>query len=333
MKVLVTGGAGYVGARVAAHLLAGEAEVTVFDALFYGGEALLSLLDHPRFHLVRGDVRDRHGLGRAMAGQDAVIHLASIVGEPACSVDEKLARAVNLDASIAAIDLAEAAGVKRFLFFSTCSNYGVASAESLADEDAALNPLSLYAQTKVQVEQAILAHDGAMCATVLRLGTICGLGGRMRFDLLISEMARSAVLGDLIEVYKPHAWRPFLHIRDAARAAETVLTTDPARVGRRVFNIVADNLRKSDLVEMVRRHFPAARIEITDKAPDNRDYRVSGERIRRELGFQTEHSVEDAFLDVATAVRLGVFRDPCWKGHSAIPLNGTFAGPTLVVRS
>jgi nucleoside-diphosphate-sugar epimerase len=327
MKVLVTGGAGYVGGRVAAHLLAGGAEVTVFDALFYGGEALLPFLDHPRFRLVRGDVRNRRALAEAMAGQDAVIHLASIVGEPACTVDEELARAVNLDASIEAIGLAETAGVKRFLFFSTCSNYGVASAETLADEDAELNPLSLYAQTKVEVEKAVLTHAGAMTATVLRLGTICGLGGRMRFDLLISEMARSAVLGDVIEVYKPQAWRPFLHIRDAARAAETILTTDPARVDRRVFNVVADNLRKCDLVDMVRRHFAEVRIEVTEKAPDNRDYRVSGARIERELGFHTEHTIEDAFKDVAEAVCLGVFREPRWVGHSAIPVQGRFVLP------
>lgn len=325
MKVLVTGGAGYVGSRVVAHLLEAGEDVTVFDALLYGGEALLSVLDHPRFRLIQGDVRDAHALSAALTGQDAVVHLAAIVGEPACNVDEGLAQAINQDAAIALLPLAEQAGISRLVFLSTCSNYGIASADTLADEESPMNPLSLYARTKVAVEQAVLAHRGKMATTVLRLGTICGMAGRMRFDLLISELARAAVRDEVIEIYKPLAWRPFLHISDSARAIRAVLAADPAVIRNQAFNVVAENLRKRDLADMVLRHYPASRIEVTDRAPDNRDYRVSGERVRRVLDFHTRFTVEDAFLQTAEAVRQGVFRDPWSPDHGAIPASGKFS--------
>jgi nucleoside-diphosphate-sugar epimerase len=324
MAVLVTGGAGYLGSRLVAHLIGRGHQVVVFDRLFYGGEGLLPLIDHPRFRLIPGDVRDRQALRAAMSGCRAVVHLAAIVGEPACALDEALTRAVNRDAGIAALECAEAEGVDRFITISTCSNYGVVSADELATEDSPLHPLSLYARTKTDLEQATLARRGPLAATVLRLGTICGLSVRMRFDLLISEVARAAVLGETIEIFKPQAWRPFLHVADAAAAVGLCLAADAGRVAGQVFNVVGENCRKHDLVDLVRHHFPEARIVITDKAPDNRDYRVSGERYRAALGFEPGPTVADAFREVAQAVALGLFRQPLWPGYSAIPLSGGF---------
>ena len=320
MKIFLTGGAGYVGSRVAAHLLSSGHSVTVFDALVYGGQALLPFIGHPSFTLLKGDVRDRDRLGAAMGDHDAVVHLAAIVGEAACSLDPAKTVAVNRDAALGAVDVAESLGVGRFVFFSTCSNYGVSDPESLADEDAPLNPLSLYASTKVEFERAVLARKHAMSVTVLRLGTICGLSARMRFDLLVSEMARAAVLGKPIEVYKPEAWRPYLHIADAGRAVDCVLRSERTKVAGRVFNVVGENYQKLGLVRLVREHFPDAGVTVTEGKPDNRDYRVSAGRIARELGFEPAHTVEQAFLETAHAVRDGVFVDPMWEGHSAIPL-------------
>jgi nucleoside-diphosphate-sugar epimerase len=320
VKIFLTGGAGYVGSRLAAHLLGAGHDLTVFDALVYGGQALLPFIGKRLFRLVKGDVRDRDALGDAMRSHDAVVHLAAFVGEPACSLDPALTVAVNRDGALAALELAESLGVGRFVFFSTCSNYGVSDPQSLADEDAALNPLSLYASTKVDVERAALERRGTCATTVLRLGTICGLSARMRFDLLVSEMARAAALHLPIEVYKPEAWRPYLHIADAGRIVETVLTADRTAVGGRVFNVVGDNYQKIGLVALVRENFPDADIRVTDGKPDNRDYRVSAARVERELGFKPEHTVREAFLETAYAVRDGVFVDPMWEGHSAIPL-------------
>lgn len=320
MKVLVTGGAGYVGSRVVTHLLRRGVSVTVLDRLIYGGEALLPFYDGEQFSFIHGDVRDRSALEKAMEGVEAIVHLAAIVGEPACSLNERATIEINRGAATACLAMAERLGVSRFVFLSTCSNYGVSDPNSLADEASELRPLSLYARTKVDVERECLSHRGRMTTTVLRLGTICGLSARMRFDLLVSEMARAAVRGDPISIYKPAAWRPFLHVADAGRVIDHVLRHETAGVANKVFNVVGGNFQKSDLMAIVHKHFPNARIVVTDAQPDNRDYRVNGERIARETGFSPAHTIEQAFVETAEAVRAGIFSDPMWPGYSALPL-------------
>lgn len=319
MKFLVTGGAGYIGSVAVAHLLADGHTVAVYDRLLYGGESLLAHASHPRFSLTAGDVRDTARLAAAMAGADAAVHLAAIVGEPACSVDDEATWSINVDGSASTLEAARRAKVGRFLFVSTCSNYGLANPDVVADEDSPLKPLSRYAEAKVECEQFVLKGQGAPITTVLRFGTICGVSGRMRFDLLVSEMARSAVRGETIVLYTPDAWRPFLHVRDAARAIAAWAGAPADAIAGRVYNVVGENYQKRGLADLVRKHFPATRIEITDRAPDLRDYRVSGSRIEQALGFKTTRTVEDAFVETAVAVSQGSFRDPAWEGHSAIP--------------
>ncbi|MGH7660523.1 MAG: NAD-dependent epimerase/dehydratase family protein, partial [Vulcanimicrobiaceae bacterium] len=174
--------------------------------------------------------------------------------------------------------------------------------------------------------RAALAPERTATTTVLRLGTICGLSGRMRFDLLVNDMARSAASSRRIEVYKPQAWRPYLHIADVARAVEATLSAPHPIVAARVFNVVAQNYQKSDLVDLTRKHFPNAEIAMVEAEADNRDYRVSAERVRRELGFECLHTVEDAFVQVAQAVGCGAFIDPWWPGYSAVPLKAALNG-------
>jgi nucleoside-diphosphate-sugar epimerase len=297
----------------------------VYDRLLYGGEALLPFFGNARFKFTAGDVRDPAAVDAALRGADAVVHLAAVVGEQACSLDEASAVAINRDAAISILRSAEEQGVKRFIFLSTCSNYGISDPESLADETSALNPQSLYARTKVDVEKSCLAHDGQLTATVLRFGTICGLSARMRFDLLINEMAAAAASGRTIDIYKPEAWRPFLHVADAARAIRHVLNADREIVARRVFNVVGENYQKRALLELALRHYPKTPTVVSAAKPDNRDYRVSAALIERALGFKPVHTIEDAFVETAEAVRAGVFHDSAWRGHSALPLPGRVA--------
>lgn len=318
--ILITGGAGYVGSRVSAYLLAAGYGVTVFDKLVYGGEALLPFHGREGFRIVRGDVRDAAALAVALPGIDAVVHFAAVVGEQACASDPVQSWSINVDGSKAVLGAARAAKTPRLIFVSTCSNYGVAAPGELATEDSPLHPLSDYARAKVECEKLVLAA-APPAATVLRFGTICGLSGRMRFDLLVSEMAKKCARGERIDIFSPAAWRPFLHIVDAARAIECVLESSPNRSARRVFNVVGENYQKSGLVELARRHFPHVEIAVTDKKPDLRDYRVDGSRIGRELDFKPMHTVEQAFCETADAVSDGVFRDPDWAGHSAVPLD------------
>lgn len=319
-RIVVTGGAGYVGSVVTTHLLMNGFDVVVVDRLAAGGEALLGFAGDERFRLVSGDVRDPAVLDEALPGAAAVVHLAAIVGEPACIVDGAGARDVNLGGTRALLAGAERHGVPRFVFVSTCSNYGVSRPEVLADEECPLNPLGIYAKSKVEAELLALTPGANGSAIVLRLGTICGVSPRMRFDLLVNEMARAAVLGEQLQVFAPEAWRPFLHIGDAARAVQWAIERNAGPGSRRVYNVVGENYQKKDLVTLVRKHFPHAAVDVTDKIPDARDYRADASRIRDEGGFTPRHSVEDAFLDVARAVREGAFRDPRWPGHAAAPL-------------
>lgn len=320
MKVIVTGGAGYIGAVVTGHLLAYGMEVTVFDSLVYGGESLLAFFAHPRFRFIQGDVRHPEILAKAIAGADAVVHLAAIVGEAACAIDEAAAWSVNYGGAESVLAAARKCGVPRLIFVSTCSNYGISDPGEIADENCPLRPISGYARAKVAAEQHVLANSGDVCALVLRLGTICGLSPRMRFDLLVSEMARSAVLGDPIQVFAPAAWRPFLHIADAAGAILKCLEAPSELVRGKIYNVVGENCQKKHLADLVLKHYPATTIAITEKQADLRDYRASGERIRRELGYITRYTVENAFIETAAAVAAGIFRDPRWPGHSAVPL-------------
>ena len=321
MKILVTGGAGYIGSMVSAHLLARGLDVVVLDRLVYGGESLLSFQGHPSFRLATGDVRHRETLLEAMQGVDAIVHLAAIVGEAACAIDEGDAWSVNYGGAESTLAAARECGVPRFIFVSTCSNYGISDPGELADESYPLRPISQYARAKVEAEQHVLAKSGSVCAVVLRFGTICGLSPRMRFDLLVSEMARSAVLGDPIHLFAPMAWRPFLHIGDATRAISKCLEAPGELIRGMIFNVVGENCQKKHLADLVLKHYPGASIAITENQADLRDYRANGERIRRDLRYATRLTVEDAFMETAAAVSAGVFRDPRWAGHSAVPLN------------
>jgi len=315
--VVVTGGAGYVGSVVSAHLLIAGYSVIVVDSLAGGGEALLPFARHPRFELVVADVRDAAVMRSVCGRADGLVHMAAVVGEAACTADVAATRAINVTATDVALSAAAAASMHRVVYIGTCSNYGVSDPDALADEEAPLNPLGLYAQTKVEAERTVARYARDLDCVILRLGTICGLSGRMRFDLLVNEMARAAVLGDPISVFGPQAWRPYLHIRDASRVVEWALARARGTAGE-TFNVVGENFQKKTLVGVVRRHYPRVSIDVTPRMPDARDYRVSDARIRRN-GFETLFTVETAFLEVAAAVQSGVFINPRSPAHVAAP--------------
>jgi nucleoside-diphosphate-sugar epimerase len=318
MHLLITGAAGYVGSALTARMLAAGTRVTAFDRLLFGAEALLPFSPHPLFRLVSGDVRDTQALAAAAAGADALVHLAAIVGEDACAVDDAAAWSINVDGTESALRAAKEAGVARFLFVSTCSNYGVAGPDEIANEDSKLTPLSRYAEAKVAAELLTKA-ESRVVSTIVRFGTICGVSARMRFDLLVSEMARAAVRGEPILLYKPEAWRPFLHLADAAAAVTCWAQAPIDAVAYRVFNVISENHQKRGLVEIAKRHYPDMSIGLTGGPADARDYRVDGTRIERELGFRPSRTVEQAFCETADAVATGVFRDPSSPIHSAVP--------------
>jgi nucleoside-diphosphate-sugar epimerase len=310
-SVLVTGGAGYIGSMLVPLLLQEGYRVRVLDALLYGGEPLLGVWAHPHFEFVRGDVRDESVVEAALHGVDYVVHLAAIVGDPACARDPTLATAINLHASQALIESARARGVRRFVFASTCSNYGrmADDEEAYLDESSALRPVSLYAQTKVDVERLLLAASAPrFCPVVLRFATVYGAAPRLRFDLTVNEFTRALVCEHHLVVYGDQFWRPYVHVRDVARAVTLVLAAPEPSVQAAVFNVgaTAENYRKRDIVELVRTHAPDAVIEYVEQPDDPRNYRVSFDKIARELEFTVTRTVPDGIAEVARLLADGV---------------------------
>jgi nucleoside-diphosphate-sugar epimerase len=313
MRVLVTGGAGYLGALATARLLSEGHGVRVLDDLNYGGSSLLAVASDALFEFCRGDVRDPATVEKTLAGIQAVVHLAAIVGDPACATNPVLARDVNLDASLQLLALAKKAGVERFIFASTCSNYGRRSeAAELVNEDDELKPVSLYAETKVAVETELLrTKSNGFAPTVLRFATLYGVSPRMRFDLTVNQFTMEMLTRGKISVYGEKFWRPYVHVYDAARGIATVLATPAARVANRVFNVgdTAENYTKRDLVELISVEVPGCTVEYVQKDEDPRDYRVSFDRIRSELDFEVSRRVPDGVREVAAAIRGGLIEN------------------------
>jgi nucleoside-diphosphate-sugar epimerase len=314
MKIVVTGSAGYVGSTLCADLLARGQQVVGVDSLMHGGEAMLGFISNPHFTFLRGDLRDTDVVARAVDGADAVVHLAAIVGDPACKRDPELSRAVNYDASMALIAAAERAGASRFVFASTCSNYGkMSEGEDSVDETSPLTPLSIYAETKVAVERHLLESEWrpSFVPTVLRLSTVYGLAARPRFDLTVNEFAAELLLRRELTVFGEQFWRPYIHVRDVARGVQAVLDAPAEKVRSEVFNLGRDdqNYQKQTLVELIQQRVPDTKITYVKQVSDPRDYKVRFAKIRSVLGFDLEHTVESGIDEILGALRDGVIAD------------------------
>lgn len=312
MNILVTGGAGFIGSTLVPMLLSKGHRVCVLDSLLHEGRSLLGVWAHPGFDFQLDDVRDRKAVRNAVARIDAVIHLAAIVGDPACARQPDLARSINLDASLMLLEESQAAGVSRFLFASTCSNYGkMSNSEQYVDEASELRPVSLYAETKVAVERAMLESNGQMCKTVFRLATVFGVSPRMRFDLTVNEFTRDLLTKKHLVVFGEQFWRPYIHVRDVARAIESALSSPIQNLRHEVFNVgsTSENYQKQQLVDFIRPYAPDATIEYVHKDEDPRDYRVSFSKIKQQLGFDGCLTVKNGIAEVASLIRQGVITD------------------------
>jgi nucleoside-diphosphate-sugar epimerase len=313
--VLVTGGAGYIGSVLVRQLLQQGASVRVVDALRSGGESIIALLDDPNFEFVKADVRDEDAMREALREVDYAVHLAAIVGDPACAQQPDLARSTNLEASKQLYHLCEETGVERFIFASTCSNYGkMEQADAYLDENAPLCPVSLYAETKVSVEKFLLDQPKANTCkpTSLRFATVYGLSSRVRFDLTVNQFTKELALGRKLVVYGEQFWRPYCHVQDLARSVGVVLGESPEKVAFDVFNVgdTEENYQKQAIVDIIERQLPGASIEYVKKEEDPRDYRVDFSKISDRLGFEITRTVPEGVREIKNIVQDGFILNP-----------------------
>jgi nucleoside-diphosphate-sugar epimerase len=320
--VLVIGGAGYIGSMLCRELLRRGYSVRVLDALLYGQESLAELADHPRFQLVEGDSRDVSAVCRAMLDMDAVIHLGELVGDPACALDEKLTLEINLAATRMVAEAAQGCGVKRFVYASSCSVYG--ASDEVSDERSVLRPVSLYARAKIGAEQLLLGLNGAdFHPVILRFATVYGLSPRPRFDLVVNLLTAKAVRDSEIPIFGGDQWRPFVHVADVAQAIICCLEAPLVSVKARVFNVGADeqNHTIAQVGALIQRTIPQAQLLKQEDTTDRRNYHVSFARIRRELGFTPQHTMEGAVREIAAALRSGritEYQDKRYSNHKTL---------------
>jgi len=313
-RILVIGGAGYIGSALLPKLLDRGAKVRILDLLLFGEEPIARYLDHPNLEVVRADFRQVDQVVAAMSGVHTVVHLGGLVGDPACSLDEGLTTEVNLDYTRLIAEVAKGWGVPRFVFASSCSVYG--ASDDVLDEGSDLNPVSLYARSKIASENVLFEMAGRKFAPIiLRFGTIYGISGRPRFDLVVNLLSAKAWTEGAITVFGGDQWRPFVHVDDAAKAIVLALDAPIGRVRNEIYNVGSDgqNATLGDVGSLINELVPQATYVDSGHDGDRRNYRVDFSKIRKDLGFVPEWTLERGIGQVLEALRSGDvvdYKDP-----------------------
>jgi len=309
-SVLLIGGAGYIGSALLPKLLDRGYHVRLLDCFLYGEEPIQPVLQHPNLSIHRGDFRNVDTVVAAMRDMKSVIHLGGLVGDPACALDEELTMQINLIATRMIAQVAKGNNISRFVFASSCSVYG--ASDLILNERSALNPVSLYARSKIASENVLLAmRDGGFEPVILRFGTIYGLSGRTRFDLVVNLLAAKALVDKVITVFGKDQWRPFLHVHDAGRAVLAALDARSENVEPVIFNVGCDgqNYTLGQVGELIQRMAQGSALVCTEDNVDRRNYRVEFRRIRESLGFEPVWTLEAGIQQVLDAISSGKVRN------------------------
>ncbi len=326
-NILVTGGAGYVGSGLLKELLSKDFKVTCIDNLMFGGESLLDIWYNKNFSFINCDINNREQLATIFLKNnfDGVIHLAAIVGDPACKLYSDLAIKTNWESSKWLIDKSRTSGVSKFIFASTCSNYGkMDDPDAYVDENSKLAPVSLYAELKVKFENYMLNEikkKNDFSPTSLRFSTVYGISPRMRFDLTVNEFTKDLSLGKELVVFGEQFWRPYCHVKDFSNAFITVLNSPKKKVAYNVFNVgdTKENYTKQMIVNEIKKVLPNSKIKYVKKIDDPRDYRVNCDKIKNELGFKISMTVPDGIKEIKKIIKENLIKNPEDQKYYNIP--------------
>jgi len=303
-SILVTGGAGYIGSVLTRNLVRLGFKVRVLDSLIFGKKGILDLISNNSIELVIDDIRNQKAVLESIKNIDCIIHLAAIVGDPLCSKVPQAARQINYLGTKNLIDLCKSNGVRRFVFASTCSNYG--SSSTIVNEKTPVKPFSLYAETKVASEQYLLdSKNKNFEPCVLRFATAFGISPRMRFDLLLQEFIRDAVIDKKISVYGPDYWRPLIHVDDISNACISTIKSPKESISGEIYNVGDNNQNytKLELAKMIQKYIPETKIVLQESKKDLRNYKVSFDKIVSNLRFKITKTVEDGIQEIVDKIQ------------------------------
>ena len=328
MKVLVTGGCGYIGSALVADLLKRGDQVVVVDELCFGGESVLPFFNFDTFQLIKCDVRAENSLAVSMTDVDCVVHLAAIVGFPACEkAGRELVWRVNVEGTKRVFEAARIAGVKRLIFTSSYSSYGASKPGMPVTEESPLHPQSSYAESQIEAEVFLLSQNSSEhpASTCLRLATVFGISPRTRFDLIVNQFILEAHRNRRLEIYQEDFKRSFVHVRDVVRAMLCVMDAPVEKVSHQIFNVGSERLNtsKQELVELIRRFLPDLQVVCRNASfsGDMRSIHVSFAKIRTMLGYEAQVSLEVGIEELLAVLRQGIIIEPTnerFRNHPVI---------------
>ena len=302
-KIFITGGAGYVGAVLVPNLLENGYVVTVLDLMIYGENVLPS---HPNLNAVKGDIRDQAVLQKLLPGHDAVIHLACISNDPSFELNPDLGKSINLDAFQPLVEISKSCSVKRFIYASSSSVYGIKD-EPNVHEEMVLEPLTDYSQFKADCEKILAEYQSDDFTTVtIRPATVCGYSPRQRLDVVVNILTNLAYHKREISVFGGDQLRPNIHIADMVEAYTVLLNADKEKIAGKIFNAGYENQPVSKIAETVKNVVGEDVKLITTPSDDNRSYHISSQKIKDEIGFETTHTIQDAVEDLCAAFDKGL---------------------------
>ncbi len=308
MKILITGGAGYIGSMITNVALQNQIQVKVIDCLWFNQAIPLIHYSNPNYEFVRGDICDTSLHESLLKDVDFVIHCAAVVGDPASKLFPELTQRINYDAAIALFNKSVEMHKKGFIFFSTCSNYGAAI--GTATEESELKPLSLYAETKVHTEQYIIDNHKDMDYIVCRLSTVYGLSPRMRFDLTVNDFTLNAFRKKYLDIFLPESYRPYIHVFDLANTI-LQLIYNFEKTKNNVFNLgfTGENYMKIEIADAVQKHISGVEVDILKEGGDLRDYKVDFSKLYSYLGLKNIFTVEKSVKEIVAILDSKIITD------------------------
>ncbi|MFD5854014.1 NAD-dependent epimerase/dehydratase family protein [Cytobacillus pseudoceanisediminis] len=308
-RIFITGGAGYVGAKLTYELLKDGYEVTVFDWMLFEPNLFSDITNNKNFNLIKGDLRDRKLLEKAIKNNDAVIHLACLSNDPSCEIDASLTKSINLDASIDLIKIAKENNIKLFINASSASVYGIKEEENVTEE-CKLEPITLYAKYKVEVERFLNSQiDNNFAGVSIRPATLCGYSLRQRLDLTVNILTYQAIVNGKITVFGGEQKRPNLSISDMVDIYKLLLKTPIKKINGQVFNAGFENYKVIEIAEIVRETLmQPVDIEVTP-SNDHRSYHINSSKITKELNYTPKHNIRDAIKELKDAITRGDLHD------------------------